>query len=286
MERIPAIPHGVARTATLVEAGLTRRELRRLVDRGHLTRLQRGWYALPDAHRDVRAAIEHGGRLSCLSALALHDVWSPPRPGVHIRLLEHTVTGRACVRPPPPRIRQCRAWGPQALADLGPVDPIDVALTAAGRCTTAEYFVAILDSLLRQGHRPADLVHMLRHCPVRVRRLVAHTDLADSGTESLVRFRLRAAGIRVRPQVRIHGVGRVDLLVGSRLVLEVDSRAHHSAHDAYVTDRDRDLALARLGYDRLRVTYEHVLHRWDEAFAAIMTIVRRGDHRRNPRPIT
>lgn len=280
MERIPVLPYGVARTRCLLAAGVTRRELRRLVDLGHLRRLQRGWYALPDAHRDVCTAIEHGGRLSCLSALALRGSWSPPRPGVHIRLLEHTRNRRAGVRPLPRRLHQCRAHGPRALVDFGPIDPIEIAVAAAGQCTSAEYFVAVLDSLLRQGdYSVEDLTHMLRHSPGHVRALVGRTDRSDAGTESLVRFRLRSAGIRVRSQVQIRGVGRVDLVVGSRLVLEVDSRAHHDDPRAYARDRERDLALARLGYDRLRLTYQHVMYRWDEAFAAILAIIRRGDHR-------
>jgi len=53
-------------------------------------------------------------------------------------------------------------------------------------------------------------------------------DLVDpgcgSGLETLARLHLRRRHIRVRSQVHIPPVGWVDLLIGGRLVLELDSR--------------------------------------------------------------
>lgn len=51
---------------------------------------------------------------------------------------------------------------------------------------------------------------------------------AESGLETKARLRLRALGIPYRAQVRISRVGHVDLLIGERLVLELDGGAWHS----------------------------------------------------------
>lgn len=52
---------------------------------------------------------------------------------------------------------------------------------------------------------------------------------SQSGTESLVRLRLRAAGFTVHVQPAITTVGRVDLRVG-RLLIECDSDRHRIRH--------------------------------------------------------
>jgi len=94
----------------------------------------------------------------------------------------------------------------------------------------------------------------------------------------MVRLRLRSAGIRTRSQVEIPGVGRVDHLVGNRLVIECDSVLHHL--NKYQSDRTRDRELAGRGYLVLRLTYEDVVYGWDRVMSDIQSIIRRGDHLR------
>lgn len=285
MERIPLVPFGVARTETFMASGLSRRQFRALVGHG-LRKLGRGWYATEEAHRDVQSAIQHGGRLSCLSALSLfHRAWSPPGQGVHVRLLEGTSRGRTKYPRLPRAVHNCQSAGPQRMADFGPVDPPELAVPAAGQCTSAEYFVAVLDSLLHAKECTVEeLAHWLRHTPSRIASLLDHTDVAESGTESLVRFRLRQLGLPVRPQVWILDVGRVDLVVGERFVIECDSVGHHDSPGAFHNDRERDLALAQQDYERLRLTYHQIVDDWDRALQAIMTIVSTGAHLRKRTP--
>lgn len=45
---------------------------------------------------------------------------------------------------------------------------------------------------------------------------------AESGIETMVRLRLESLNIRLRPQVSIPMVGRVDFLVGTSLIIEVE----------------------------------------------------------------
>lgn len=243
---------------------------------GALRSVCHGWYAAADAHQGAARAIQLGGRLGCVSAVGLHGLWVPPeRQVTHVRLLARSRTAR----PRLPGIRWCPAHGSRAVADHGIVDPLPIALASAARCVTAEHFVAILDSALhRRLCTVADLQDWLALCPLTVRRLIDRTGPAESGSESLVRFRLESLNIALRSQVRIAGVGRVDFLIGDRLVIEVDSLAHHTDLASYHRDRERDLALAALGYERIRITYHQVMDRWDWVLSRILTIIRRRGH--------
>lgn len=106
----------------------------------------------------------------------------------------------------------------------------------------------------------------------------------ESGLETKCLLRLRALGIKCRTQVYIGGVGRVDVLVGDRLVVETDGIAYHSGDDVK-RDRRRDLALHRLGYIVLRVDYGQVMNEWDMVEAVIRAYVSRDEHRWSARHI-
>lgn len=82
----------------------------------------------------------------------------------------------------------------------------------------------------------------------------------------------------VRAQVEIPGVGRVDLLIGRRLVIECDSRAHHTGEAAYESDRTRDRKLVRMGYLVIRLTYQQKLNDWPNVEADILALIRRDEH--------
>ena len=95
------------------------------------------------------------------------------------------------------------------------------------------------------------------------RHLVDRVDPGSaSGIETVVRLFLRTHGIRHRIQVRISGVGRVDLLIGDRLILEIDGEA--VPHWPRVRgDRRRDLELVMRGYLVIRLSYRMVMSEWD-----------------------
>ena len=54
----------------------------------------------------------------------------------------------------------------------------------------------------------------------------ARTD-AESGSSRSSGLRLHRLGLALRTQVAVPGVGRVDFIVGDRLILEVDGRNGH-----------------------------------------------------------
>ncbi len=52
---------------------------------------------------------------------------------------------------------------------------------------------------------------------------------------------------------------RVDLMIGERLIVEVDGREHHSDPVAFERDRVRDARLSALGYRVLRFSCNQVM---------------------------
>lgn len=105
-------------------------------------------------------------------------------------------------------------------------------------------------------------------------------DRAESGIETMARYRLRAKGIRVRTQHEIPGIGRVDLLIGTRLILEVDGCRYHVDPDRFERDRERDRLAAELGYLVVRLSYQQVVYEWERAEESIMSVIRRREHLR------
>jgi very-short-patch-repair endonuclease len=74
--------------------------------------------------------------------------------------------------------------------------------------------------------------------------------------------------------VKIAGVGLVDLLVGTRVVIEVDSESWHSTPEQRTEDYRRDLELHRLGFVVVRVSYEQAMRRRPEVVSAVLAAVR------------
>lgn len=113
-----------------------------------------------------------------------------------------------------------------------------------------------------------------RHSNARMREALAfaRTD-ADSGLESLLRWRLRRHGLSVRTQVRVFGVGRVDVLIDDRLIVETDGRENHEGPLLRHKDLVRDANAASWGYVSLRFDDAMVVHDWELVEAAILGAV-------------
>ena len=100
------------------------------------------------------------------------------------------------------------------------------------------------------------------------------TGLSDSGLETLVVTPLRRWGLRVRQQVKLAG-RFVDIVVGDRLVLQIDGFEFHSTSAQRSSDIAHDAELRLRGYTVLRLEL-----RADRARLG----VRRGDPSRS-RPV-
>mgnify|MGYP000681134559 FL=1 len=164
----------------------------------------------------------------------------------------------------------------------GPVASIVDVLRQVLACAGPEEFFVCLESAMRLKRIDAAGVARLRaRVPAWARPLVddARWD-ADSGLESLLRFRLRPYRLRIRSQVMIPTVGRVDHVIGDRLIIEADGHDNHDGESERHRDLVRDAAAAALGFDTLRFDYAQIVHDWPSVREAILAKVDAGLHLR------
>jgi very-short-patch-repair endonuclease len=160
------------------------------------------------------------------------------------------------------------------------MDSAEDALRQMIACCDLRASVVAVDSAINRGIASREVVMRLLERTARGRQVARHVDpKAESGLETLARLALRRLQLRVRTQVKIAGVGRVDLLIGDRLVLELDGEAWHDRPGDFEEDRRRDRALVVAGYLVLRASYRQVMDEWQVIERQIVTIVRSGRHR-------
>jgi hypothetical protein len=150
------------------------------------------------------------------------------------------------------------------------------------RSEPPQFAIAVLDSMLRRSAiTRTEIEFGAARLPERLRRLLAHLDpRAESGTESIVRVLLALEGIVATPQIPVpfRELERLDLVVGDRLVIECDSRAHHSTHVELDRDNARDLLLTALGFLVIRVRYRAAVSDPAGVVAAIRAVMDAGLH--------
>lgn len=270
---------GVVSSRQLRTLDLDANEVRQLTRSGQLTSLRRGWWSGPNPEADVVSAVKAGGVLTGPAALALHGVWAPPGLGVNVRAArENRITLSADLTAH--RLRGDAARPCDTACD----EPL-VALLVTMLDFPAASATVFADSCVQKNLLTEDQVeHAAGLAGTGGQAVLDRFDAsAESGTETMMLLWLRGHRIAYRTQVEIDEVGRVDFLIGKSLVVEVDSKAHHTDEAAYQSDRTRDLALISLGYRVIRVTYEDVMSRLDEVGQGIIRLVRDDVHRRVPR---
>lgn len=272
IEELVAAHSGVLPRSQLLAAGLSDRDIRNAVQSGAIRRLRTGWYAWPTANADVARAVTIGGVASCITALALHGVWVPFDPRLHLRR-----SRRLRKRQTPSNVVACDMVHDRSSPTPGAVDRLLDALSAASGCLTHEMLTVVIDSVLHLELATRDELEQLSvSAPDRFRCALAAADgTAESGTETLVRLRLSRLGIVLQPQTWI-GSRRVDFVIDEWLIIEVDSKAWHLDPQAYERDRERDRQLAALGYQVVRLTYRQVIDGWAQVEADILAIVQHG----------
>jgi very-short-patch-repair endonuclease len=274
---------GLAATHELHADGFTRADLRLALQHQRVFRVRQGWYAMPGVRPQLVQAVRVGGRLTCLSGIGLHGIWQFPTRVLHVsapanscRLREPTNKASRLNASSPVRVhwRDHEAAGNRFL--LAPLD----CLSDLIRCQQPEVVMTAVDSALHNGLIRLDQWRgVLSVAPAETRRAMLEPEQrCESGTETLTRIRLLPYRLPVRPQVQIPGVGRVDFLIGERLVIEVDSAEYHTDPERFEGDRRRDAILSRLNYRVLRFSYVQVMYRWQEVEDAILAAVLRGDH--------
>jgi very-short-patch-repair endonuclease len=277
----------IASRDELLSAGARGRVLTRDVRDGRLIRVYRDHYALPGTPEHVLRAVRVGGRLACVSDLADRGVFVFRQHQGHV----HLERGASRLRSPGCREVQLGAdnrggvelhWRPLLCPEdatphaVGAIDSVAQAM----RCQAPRMAVATLDSALnKRVISPEGARTIFASLPERFRAIHALSDgRAEAGSETILRLLVRTLGLQFDIQVVIDGVGRVDMLIEGWLVVEADSRAHHSAADRYVADRTRDTTLALLAYASLRLLYEDIMFRPERVAAAILGLLRSRNH--------
>lgn len=271
---------GLAATHELLKAGATSHRLTRAVALGELVRVRQGWYALPTTDTLATEAARVGGRLTCVSGARLHQLWVSATDRLHVRVGRHDSRLRArhdkrvrLVDVGDERVRV--HWGSKNAPGTRFALLVRECLRDMVWCQSPERVIAAADSALRAGHLTRQQwLRDIDGLPRRLRRLLSEVDpRSESIIESIVRFRLRRLGHAPRPQVKVPGVGRVDLVLGTRLVIELDGWEFHRTRKQFEEDRRRDALLAARGYRVLRFTYRQVTRDWQMVLAAIEACV-------------
>ncbi|WP_226264621.1 DUF559 domain-containing protein [Demequina sp. TTPB684] len=255
IEAVLAAHHGAMRREDLLICGVSRREIQQAQQRGCVTRPYRGCYALPGASRGAVAAAALRGFPTCVTAFRDWGVpvLDPAPRGAHVAVPRNRGVTRA-----DPRIdADVVVHRGAALTGVAEVDAADVVYHAS-RCMPRESLLVAVDHLLHRRLLDASRIRCVS--PSTTRWLAEEANAgAESPPETLARLALRTRGLSVRTQVSFDGIGRVDLMVGDAVVVEVDGRHYHSDPIAFVADRRRDRALQELGFRVLRFAASEVL---------------------------
>jgi very-short-patch-repair endonuclease len=269
---------GQARAAQLSE-WVSKQRLGTAVRRGHVVRLGRGLYALPELPPARLVAVRARGVLSHTSAAT---VWGMPQvvppADVHVSVPHGS-------RPPPVddvRYHWC-TLPPSDVID-GVTDPVRTVLDCAAVLPFREG-LAVADSALRLDLVGAEDLRKAaeeRKGPGSAggRRVAAEASVeAANPFESALRGTLLEAGLVLVPQLEIVTPtlqARVDLGdPQARLVVEGDSFTHHATRAGFSRDCRRYDELVRAGWTVLRFTWEQVMFEPDWV-AALTVQVREG----------
>lgn len=260
---------GIASVASLRDAGLSAYRLRLAKASGAVETVRAGWVATPDADPMKVRAVRGGVVLTCVTVLARTGVWVRDPSRVHVAASPHAGhidAGSALVhwnRPVVPR-------DPAACED-GLVN----AVVIAASCLPPEDAVAVWESAMNKQLVTASELSRLPLPAAATAILEEARPFSDSGLETFFPRRLRWMRLPMLQQAWILGKP-VDLLIGERLVVQIDGGHHVGAQRS--RDIEHDALLKLNGYHVIRVGYDQVVNRWPEVQAMIMAAVAQGLH--------
>lgn len=285
-------------TADLKARGKSARDIARAVEDGLLLPVRPGWWAVPGTSADLIRAVRVGGAATGQSAARARGLWTPPDPrpaGFRrgdpappplLRVAIRSTSTTARLRDPSDASRALGKHAEVVLLWVSPTEvresrhtgmlPVLPMLRDVFRSEEPERALAVVDSALHHRHLlREDLAALAAMLPQRLQHFPALADgSAQSGTETIVRVRLRFAGLRVVPQATVAGMGHGDLLVEDRVLVEVDGREWHDDDERFEEDRRRDLVATLGRYRVLRFSWYQVLFRWPEVEAAVFAALR------------
>ena len=263
---------GIVHTHDALRAGHTAYAIRAAVRAGRLTRVRRVWLVSGKAPGRLRRAAAAGGRVACVSAALHHKLWTIDDGRFHLTVpphAGHARTGKATVH-----------WGGGPLEPnrYELVEPIVNALWHIADCQPFENALATWESAVRSGRVSIDLLERFPLRSAAGRRVLAGcSQLSDSGIESIPVAKLARIGIATRQQVQIDG-HHVDVLIGERLVLQIDGYEFHKSAEQRRQDLADDRRLRLMGYTVFRFGYDDVLFDWATIESEIRMAMAQGLH--------
>ncbi|MHC2998908.1 endonuclease domain-containing protein [Microbacterium sp. HJ5] len=264
---------GIAHRSEARAAGFTDHDLRTSTAQARMRSVRRSWIVSTAAPPAGVRAVEAGGRLTCLSEAVRRGLWVADHDDLHVGMPRSSST------PLRDGIRYHWASGPVPIARWAWHDDPHNMLAHIATCVPRDQALLVWESALRTRLVSAEHLARITWPGPRAKELAEIAGvLSDSGLETLLVFRLRPFSLPIRQQVLVEG-HQVDLLVGRRLIVQIDGFQHHSE----ARDRRRDIAhdarLVLRGYTVLRFDYAQVLFGWQEVERTILLAVAQGLHR-------
>ncbi|GAA4177774.1 endonuclease domain-containing protein [Gryllotalpicola koreensis] len=278
LDRILDLNQGFTTRAALYSAGFSKRRIQEELSAGRIVAYGKLLVGRPTVSPAFRRAATMRARLACITAAKSMGLWTletdafhvvPPASNSHVHpdgRLPRARVHWSSSPIEPDRSRLVVESGRNALAHIADCQPIAAA-------------VATFDSAVRKGLVSVEelqrLASVRRGRFARVVALVS--DHADSGLESLTRVRLLWEGVACREQVVIDG-HPVDLLIGDRLIIQLDGKQHLEDPEQLERDRWQDRRLRRMGYTVLRYSYDDVVANWPTTWAEIRSHLAQSAH--------
>jgi len=264
---------GVLTRAMLRDSGVSDHQMRKWVAERTAVELSRSVLAFRSAPPALVRAGQLGGKVGCVTAARVRGLWVIDDGCFHLTVRNnHSRPSDGFA----PKVRfhwQSRPIDPAGA--LVALESVWDMFAHVAVCQPVDRAVAIFDSALNQGHvTPAELERLAAASTSRrlAEVILLTSPLADSGLESITRVGLAWRGVTCREQVVIDG-HPVDLLIGSKLVIQLDGLQHLKDPVQLARDRAQDRRLRRAGYIVLRYGYADVIHHWDRTLAEILSFV-------------
>ncbi|MEZ3159736.1 DUF559 domain-containing protein [Microbacterium sp. BWT-B31] len=265
---------GVTHTREAGLAGYASRTIAEAERRDLVRRIRRSWIVLPGTDAATLAAVSVGGRVTCVTAASALGMWVPHAAQGAV---PHVAVPSTAGRIPREGIRLHWARGPAPIpAHAVREHPLNV-LAHVATCLDRVDALAVWNSAARMPRLEPDVLRSVAWSDARARKLArAVSVLSDSGLETHAVEGLRALGLRVRQQVWVADQP-VDVLVGDRLVVQLDG-AHHLEQAQRRRDIRHDSRLRLMGYTVMRFDYQQVLFDWPFVESTITAAVAQRLH--------
>lgn len=244
---------GIAHRRRLLRAGFGAGMLRAAARAGAVTVIRRAWFSVT-SDAELLLAAATGGRLTCLTLSRRRGWWlTSPTTVAHL----HFPPGSRADAPPD----AVTHWSiPFVTGEPTLAAGVEDALQHIAGCLPADDALALWESAVRVEKLSPEYLRSIAWTSTAARELAeAVTGLADSGLETLVVTPLRRWGVHVRQQVWLAG-RPVDVLVGERLVIQIDGWQFHSSAAQRAKDIAHDAELRLRGFTVLRFGYAQVVH--------------------------